>query len=170
MKQILFAAIGASVLCAAASAAQPMLNTATTGKDFANTAASTDRYEREAAKIAQQRARAPAVRELAMMFESAHTKTSTELAAAAEQAGVGRPSDKLNPGQDKMLEGLRKADAADFDKVYLQQQAQVHKDAKGLMDTFAAQGKEAPLKAAAAKTAPLIQDHLERITRLQHSI
>jgi hypothetical protein len=46
----------------------------------------------------------------------------------------------------------------------------VHKDPKALLQIFAALLKKAPLKAAAAKTAPLIQDHLERITRLQRSM
>lgn len=97
-------------------------------------------------------------------------QTSRELAMAAEQAGVGRPDDRLSPGQVKMLDALKSADRADFDKVYLQQQAQVHQDAKGLMESFAKAGKEQPLRMAAAKTAPLVQGHLAQVMRLQQAM
>jgi putative membrane protein len=163
--------LAAALLGAATpAAAQMMPNTMTTGRDFANTAASTDAYERAAARIAQESSRNPQVRMLAQMLEAAHTQSSKDLAMAADQAGVGRPKADLNPGQERMLEALRKAEGADFDKLYLQQQAQVHKEAKGLMETYARWGMEAPLRAAAAKTAPVVTQHLAQVTRLQHAM
>jgi putative membrane protein len=169
MKYVTLIAAVAMLACRAAFGAD-MPNTLAMGEDFATTAASSDHFEREAAKIAQERAQSAGVRDLAKMLETAHTQSTKELGMAAEQAGVSKPADKLNPGQKRMLEALEKADPQDFDKVYLQQQAQVHKDAQGLFETYAKVGKEAPLKSAATKLTPVIKEHLATVTRLQHAM
>lgn len=165
-------AIGAAIvgLCAPATAQMMMPNTAMTGKDFAMTAASADRYERESAQIAEQKGADPRVRSLAQMLDAAHTQSTKDLGMAAEEAGIGRLDGKLSPGQERMLDALRKSDPTDFDKLYLQQQAQVHTDAQGLMMTYAKIGAEAPLRAAAAKTAPMVTQHLAEVTRLQNAM
>jgi putative membrane protein len=66
-----------------------------------------------------------------------------------------------------MLDLLQREQGADFDKLYLQQQHAVHVDALGLMRTYAAQGREPPLRAAAARAAPVVQGHLNQVKQLQ---
>jgi putative membrane protein len=150
--------------------AQKMPNTMATGRDFVNTAASSDVWERAASRIAQARSRKADVKALAAMLETAHAQSSRDLAMASEQAGTGEPRNDLNPGQKRMLDALEKVDAMSFDKLWLQQQAQVHKDAAGLMDVYSRWGKEASLRAAAAKTGPLVKMHLSRVMQLQHAM
>lgn len=168
MKKLMIAA--SLALVPATAPAQMTPNSMTSPKDFVDTATASDRFEREAARIAQDQSSMPAVRAYAQAIHAAHARTSQELAGVAGQARVGCPDDRLSPGQQKMLAMLAAVPAADFDKVYLQQQAQAHADAKGLMEAYAAAGTQPLLRAAAAKTAPLITGHIAEVHRLQHAM
>jgi putative membrane protein len=164
----------AALVLAVPAAAQPrpqMPNTMATGADFVATAAATDEYERRAGGIARERAHDSRVREFGQMMIQAHTQTSRALAAAAGQAGLQAPRDPhLDPGLERMLRLLRDVPAMAFDKLYLQQQHEVHMDALGLMRTYSRWSREAPLRAAAAQTAPMVQQHLARIVALQNAM
>jgi putative membrane protein len=164
----------AALALAVPALAQPrpgMPNTMAMGPDFIATAAATDEYERRAGTIAAERAQNPGVREFGRMMVQAHTQTSRDLAAAADRAGLHAPRDpRLHPGLERMLRVLRDAPPMGFDKVYLQQQHEVHMDALGLMQTYSRWGREAPLRAAAAQAAPMVQQHLARIVALQHAM
>jgi putative membrane protein len=144
-------------------------NAALTATDFVMAAASTDEFERQSARIATQRATDPNVRKLAEQLAADHAKTSAELAAAAARAGVPAPVPKLHPGQERAIEQLRQAMPEDFDKIYLQQQAEVHRDAVGLLKTYATVGDSQPLVAAAEKARPLVERHLWKVFGIQRS-
>jgi putative membrane protein len=168
IRSILMAAAGAAALAAPAKAQPPMSpNTAAMGPDFVKTAAATDEYERQAGALAVQRSRMPQVREFARQMIAAHTKSSQDLGAAARSAGIQPPPAQLNPGQQRLLQELRDAPPADFDKIYLQQQHEAHADAMGLMKTYAMVGKEPPLRMAAAKTEPVVRQHLTMVVSMQ---
>lgn len=170
-KLMMLTALTIATTTALAQPRAEMPNTMAMGPDFVMTAAATDEYERRAGAIAAERARDPRVRDLGQMMVQAHTQTSRDLAAAAEQAGVRAPRDpNLHPGFERMLRLLRETDPMGFDKLYLQQQHEVHVDALGLMRTYSRWGREAPLRAAAMQTAPLVQQHLSRIVALQRAI
>ena len=59
------------------------------------------------------------------------------------------------------------ASAKDFDRVYLDQHQAAHKEALTLMQGYGDNGDNAELKAAAAKAAPKVQAHLDRVRQLQ---
>jgi putative membrane protein len=167
--------IAFAVLALAAPAAAqhrpPMPNTAATGVDFVKTAAATDEYERRAGAIAAERGRSPQVRAFGQMMIQAHSQTTRDLGVAAERAGIRVPRDpNLHPGQERMLRLLREIDPMNFDKLYVQQQHEVHMDALGLMRTYSRWGNEAPLRGAAAQTAPIVQQHLSQIVAMQRGM
>jgi putative membrane protein len=142
-------------------------NTAAMAQDFLKTAAATDEYERQAGRIAAMKGQNPGVKAFGRMMQADHSRLTQELARAAREAGQRPPAPVLNPGYRKMLDQLQREQGADFDKLYLQQQHAVHVDALGLMRTYAAQGREPPLRAAAARAAPVIQGHLNQVKQLQ---
>jgi putative membrane protein len=150
-----------------ASQSETVPNTALTETDFVKTAATTDEYERQAGEIALRRTKKPQVHALAQQLVAAHTQTSQDLAAAAHEANLSSPTPALNPGQRRQLQELRDSDDADFDKLYLTQQAGAHQDALGLMKAYSAAGKNAVLVAAAKKTAQIVQQHLAEVMDLQ---
>lgn len=144
-------------------------NTAAMALDFLKTAAATDEYERQAGQIAATKAQNPQVQAFGRMMIADHARLTQELAQAARQAGQRPPKPVLNPGHRKMLDLLRREQGPDFDKLYLQQQHATHVDALGLMRTYATQGREPPLRAAAARAAPVVQGHLNQVKQLQTS-
>jgi putative membrane protein len=145
-------------------------NTAMTDADFVMAAGGTDEFERQSGQLAIQRAQLPKVRELAQRVIADHTQTTNDLAAAAAKAGVPGPVPKLHPGQLRALQHLQDALPEDFDKLYLQQQAETHQDAIGLVKTYAAVGQAAPLRDVAVKARPIVQRHLDMIFALQRAI
>jgi putative membrane protein len=65
-----------------------------------------------------------------------------------------------------MIDELKGAKAKDFDKRYLSQQVDAHKEALTLMHGYATDGDVSSVKGFAAKTAPVVQEHLEMAQRL----
>ncbi len=161
-------------LVGAAGAQRPappsaMPNTAAMAPDFLKTAAATDEYERQAGRIAAAKGQNPQVQAMGRMLVDHHTRLTQELGQAARQAGQRPPTAVLNPGYRKMLDLLQREQGADFDKLFLQQQHATHVDALGLMRTYATQGREPPLRAAAARAQPVIQNHLNQVKQMQMS-
>jgi putative membrane protein len=165
----LFALCALASTAAMAWPADDPPNTAMTSTDFVMVAAGSDEFERQSGQLAVARAQNASVRSLAQRLVADHTETSKGLAAAAAAAGVPAPQPKLHPGQQRALQHLKDALPDDFDKVYLQQQAEAHKEALGLLGTYAEVGDKQPLRMAASNTRPIVQGHLQRIYSLQHS-
>lgn len=139
---------------ASAEAALP-----TDAQGFVATAASSDMYEIEAGKLAQENGTAQAVKDFGAMMERDHTKSSTDLKAAAGQVeGVTVPTEMM-PKHQALLDALRGAGTS-FDDVYKTQQLQAHQEALALMQNMSTNGEAGPLKDFATKTAPVIETHL----------
>jgi putative membrane protein len=133
---------------------------------FVSNASQSDMYEIEAAKTAQARTKNPDIRAFAKMMFTDHTATSKAMAPLAQAAGQ-TPADKLDQRRQGFIDNLKTASDADFDKVYVDQQVAAHKEALDLMSGYAKDGSDAGLKDAAAKTAPKVQMHLDKITGIQ---
>jgi putative membrane protein len=134
---------------------------------FVTGAAISDMFEIEAGKIAAEKAKAPAVKAFAAMMVKDHTATSAKLKAtlATERLAVTPPAD-LDDRRRGMIENLRAAASADFDKVYLDQQTAAHQEALSLMKSYADDGENAPLKKLATDTIPKIQEHYDQVRKL----
>jgi putative membrane protein len=131
---------------------------------FATAAAMGDMYEIAAGKIAVERAKRTDVKAFAQMMIDGHTKTTAELKKALADSGVTvtLPT-KLDDRRNGLLENLKAAGDSDFDLAYLHQQAAAHIEALELMSNYADGGDNAVLKAAAAKTKPVVQMHLDHL-------
>lgn len=137
---------------------------ATDARGFVNAAAASDRFEIEAGKLAQSQGRSQAVKDFGAMMERDHTKSTAELKTAAATAKV-TPAPEMTAKQQSDLAALQGA-SDNFDTLYKQQQLAAHQQALALLQGQAAGGTAASLKAFAAKTAPVVQQHLEHVQRL----
>lgn len=137
-----------------------------TTEGFATNAAISDMYEIEAGKLAQEKGQAAAVKEFGAMMVKDHTASSTEMKPLAQAANVTLPTE-LDERRKGLLDNLRAASAADFDKVYTDQQVAAHEEAHNLLSGYGQDGGDAGLKAFAAKTAPIVQGHLDKARALQ---
>jgi len=66
----------------------------------------------------------------------------------------------------RMIEDLNAAHDADFAKTYARQQVSAHEKAVDLFSQYSDKGDDAVVKAFAAKTLPVINQHLEEAKKL----
>jgi putative membrane protein len=133
---------------------------------FVSNASQSDMYEIQAAQIAEKRSKSADIKAFAKMMVTDHTATSKALGPLAQAAGQ-TPATQLDSRRQGFIDNLNKASDADFDKTYVDQQVAAHKEALDLMDGYAKDGPDAGLKDAAAKTAPTVQMHLDKIRSIQ---
>jgi putative membrane protein len=134
-------------------------------------AAMGDMYEIQAADIAMERSKNAQVKELAQMIKTDHTAASTALKAAAGQAAPDTTlPTELDQRRKGLIDNLRSASAADFDKTYIDQQVAAHEEAVTLHRGFSDK-TDAPALAEHARTVlPKIEAHLERAKQLQSNL
>lgn len=136
--------------------------------DFVQKAAMSDMYEVEAGKIASQKGQSDAVKQFGQQMSEAHTKTTEELKGIvqAEKIKVDLPT-KLDGKHQRLIDDLNAATGADFDKTYTKQQIKAHSKAVELFEDYADDGDNAAVKAFAAKTLPVIKQHLQEAKKLR---
>ncbi|WP_333611318.1 DUF4142 domain-containing protein [Brevundimonas bullata] len=134
-------------------------------------AAMGDMYEIQAADIALDRASRADVKALAQMIKTDHTAASAAFKAAASTAAPNvTPPAELDQRRKGLIDNLRSASAADFDKVYIDQQVAAHQEAVTLHRGFS-DNAEAPALATHARTVlPKIEAHLQKAEEVQKSI
>ena len=134
-------------------------------------AAMGDMYEIQAADIALERSQNAQVKELAKMIKADHTAAAAALKTAAAQAApdTAVPSE-LDQRRQGLIDNLRSADAANFDKTYIDQQVAAHEEAVTLHRGFSDK-TDAPALAEHARTVlPKIEAHLQRAKQVQSSL
>lgn len=175
MKLSLAASVLALAMIGAGSAsATEVLGMGTpSAEQFRMKAAASDAFEITSSKIAQTHATNAQIKDFAAMMIRDHTASTDKLVALG---GISKASieTKMQPGKDGKYAGndlisSSKADElnslnaksnADFDKTYMDDQVQGHKDAVALMEDYAKNGDNAKLKAFAAEVLPTIKEHL----------
>ena len=154
----------------ATSAAVGAVSASTLGANstdaFVSSGAMSDMYEVRAGQIAQQRGHSGGVKAFAKMMVTDHTAMMKGMQPLATAAGQTPPTE-LDQRRKGLLDNLQAAAPDDFDRVYLEQQEAAHKEALTLMEGYADKGDDMALKAAAAKAAPKVQAHLDRVRQLQ---
>lgn len=136
---------------------------------FVSNAAQSDMYEIEAAKIAQEKSKNADVKKFAAQMVKDHTKSSSEMKPLIIKAGQTPPTD-LDQRRKGFLDNLKSADAASFDKTYMDQQVAAHDEALTLLQGYAKDGSDAGLKAAAAKMVPIVQHHSDMAKQIQAKV
>lgn len=134
-------------------------------------AARGDMYEIMAADIALERSQNAQVRALAEMIKSDHTQASEAMKRIVPQAApdVRMPTD-LDERRQGMIDNLRSASAANFDRVFVDQQVTAHNEALTLHRGFS-DNTDAPQLAEHARTVvPKIEAHLRQAEQLRNGM
>lgn len=130
---------------------------------FEKTVASSNAFEVESSKLAEQKARDEDVKEFAKQMIADHTKAADELKKAAKMDGPDAP---LAPKHAAMLETLKGASEDDFQPLYIEMQSAAHMEAVSLFATYAKSGDDAAVKAFAVKTLPTLEMHKMHVQKL----
>jgi putative membrane protein len=140
--------------------------TPTDANGFATAVAASDLYEIESAKLAKEKGSSAEVKELAGHIQTDHTKSSAELKTAAASANV-TVTPTLDAEKQGMLDQLKAASGAEFDRLYIQQQKTAHQKALALLQSYASGGDNPALKSFASKGATIVQGHIEHINGMK---
>lgn len=134
-------------------------------------AAMGDMYEIQAADFALERSQNAQVKELAKMIKADHTAAAAALKTAAAQAApdTAVPSE-LDQRRQGLIDNLRSADAANFDKTYIDQQVAAHEEAVTLHRGFSDKTDAPALSEHARTVLPKIEAHLQRAKQVQSSL
>lgn len=135
-----------------------------TSQQFVDMAASSDMYEIQASKAAEQHAQKEDVKNFAQHMIRDHTESSEKLKAAAQQAGLAAPT-SMDAEHAAQLTDL--TTGSGFDTKYSQQQVKAHEDAVGLFKAYSSNGDDQALKSFAAETLPTLQEHLRMAQALK---
>ena len=140
---------------------------ANTVDGFVTNLAVANMYELQAAEIAQTKSNNAQVKELASMITRDHTSAGEKLSTTAPTAApnVTIPT-ALDQRRQGLIDNLNAASAADFDKVYLDQQVAAHNEVLTLLNGFS-DNTEAPALSSLARemVAPITmhRDHAQRV-------
>jgi putative membrane protein len=137
-----------------------------TPQAFVDTAASSDMYEIEAGKLAQQMGKSESVKAFGATMVKDHTDSSKKLKDAVGQAGNGLSVPiAMAPAQQSQLHALKNAGDS-FDMTYAQQQVAAHQAALTLMTDQKNSGTVPQLKDFASGVLPVIQHHYDQAKKL----
>jgi putative membrane protein len=95
-----------------------------------------------------------------------HQKANDELASIAKRKGLTPPSG-LTADEEEKLSKMAGIKDKDFNEEFLEHQISCHKKSIDLFEDQAEDGKDADLKAFAAKHVPTLKAHLETAKRLE---
>ncbi|HTU66405.1 MAG TPA: DUF4142 domain-containing protein [Steroidobacteraceae bacterium] len=160
-QRILFLAlsgISSAAMAAEAESSPPNVPT------FVSKAAQAGMTEVEVGKIALAKSKDPAVRGFAERMVKDHTKANEELTAIASSKGVNPPK-KLDAEHQAMVNSMKAASGADFDRNYSEHMNMDHTKAIALFES-ATQADDAQIAAFAKKTLPTLKEHKQLAEKL----
>lgn len=145
------------------------LNAQTTGgelgehdKAFVKEAAMGGLMEVQLGQTAKQKAQAADVKQFGTRMATDHGKANAELKQLARRKGETLPT-TLEGKQKSMVEDLGKVSGTDFDKQYIEEMVKDHAADVGKFKQMSMNASDAELKAWAAKTLPVLEQHLKSV-------
>jgi len=134
-------------------------------EQFVQKASETDLAEINLGRVAVERAGDSRVKQFGQKMVTDHTKSSKELLPIADKLGL-KPATKMDTKHEALHEELSKLKGEAFDAAYMKHMVMGHEKAVMLYRQQAEGGKDASLKAFAAKTLPVVQEHLKQAQAL----
>jgi putative membrane protein len=163
---------GAMLLTASLAASGAMSQTPIppSAADYAIAAAQSDQYEIQAGRVAIAQSHNPRIQAFARDMIADHTRTSEDLAKAAEASGLPSPPPSMSGDQTLMLAALQSQTGDEFDHTYIKQQVLAHDQALAVSRSYAAGGTDTNLRNFAKSITSLIQRHLGMANQIKSAL
>jgi len=136
---------------------------------FAVAAANGGMAEVELGTLAQEKAVNAKVKDFGSMMVKDHSKANDEMKALAKSKGITLP-DSIDSKEQKVKSDLSAKSGADFDKAYVSNMIDDHKEDIKEFEDAAKNVKDPDLKAFAVKTLPTLKMHLDAIQKIHDSM
>jgi putative membrane protein len=134
-------------------------------KKFVKNAALGGMTEVELGKLAAQKGSSDAVKQFGQKMVDDHSKANEELKQVASNEKMDVP-EALDSKHQSRIDKLSKLSGPDFDKAYLKDQEKDHKQDVNEFQSEAQAGSDPNVKQFAARTLPVIQEHLSMVKDL----
>lgn len=141
-----------------------------TGKEFGQAVMASDMFEIESGRLAADRAVSPDLRHFGEQMVDDHSRTTAHLKAALDRILTGMyvtPPPKPDPRHMEMYNDLQASHGQAFDALYLHQQLMAHREAVAVLQGYAANGLEQPLREFARDALPLVRHHLAMLRQIR---
>lgn len=146
-----------------------MASTANPDSAFTTKAAVGGMAEVALGKLALSKSTNTKIKDFAQMMVTDHGKANDELMSIAKSKNITLPAN-VDADHQKKMDDLSTKSGKDFDKAYVDAMIDGHKKTLDLMQDEAKNGKDADFKAFAAKTAPVVQHHLDAIKTIDKNM
>ncbi len=142
------------------------LGIAPTTADFVQEAATSDMFELQSNKLAEEKGTAQE-KSFAQQMITDHTKTTNDLKGLVNSGKVkAEIPATLDSSHQSKLDKLKSASGKDFSSDFDSYQVSAHKDAVSLFERYAKGGDNPDLKDWAGKTLPTLRHHLNMAQEL----
>ncbi|HEV2452675.1 MAG TPA: DUF4142 domain-containing protein [Verrucomicrobiae bacterium] len=135
---------------------------------FVEEAVAGGREEVQLGQMASQKAADPNVRDFGTRMAQDHSKANDELARILAEQGITLP-----PATEKTTRStgpLDRASGPDFDRAYMNDMVRDHKKDIAEFKEEAANGRDPEIRDFAARTLPVLEDHLRMAEQTQHNL
>ena len=164
--------VGAAAQQAPAPATRPAPSQpglASADRDFIQTAAKGGMAEVALGELAGKNASHEAVKKFGRRMVEDHGKANQELAQLAKDKGVEVPKD-LDRTHKSTMDRLAKLQGDAFDRAYVEEMVQDHRQDVKDFERQAERGKDPSLKEWAGKTLPTLREHLREIENISAKV
>jgi putative membrane protein len=158
------------------SATSDRMNTGSTSNasqagmdNFLQKVSASNQFEIQSSQMALQKSQDSDIKSFAQDMIDDNTKAGDQLKQTLQQAGANQTPPEgmtLDSKHQEMLNKLKSASGKEFDRMYVQQQRQAHKEAVSLFQTYAKNGKDEKLKNFAQETLPTLKEHEQHVQKL----
>jgi putative membrane protein len=145
------------------SAGGTIANLSDQDKEFAAKAGMSGLAEVQMGNLALQKAQSADVKAYAQRMVADHGRSNDELNALATTKGLALPTE-LDAEHKSGMDHLNGLSGTEFDKAYMEHMVADHQKAVTEFQTATAGVQDTELKGFAAKTLPVLQDHLQQAT------
>ncbi len=149
----------------AAARAQVNPTLSTSDAAFMTTAARGGLAEVEMGRLAQRNGRSAAVKRFGQQMVSHHGQSNQEMMALAQQKQLTPPS-TMGAEQQRIYDDLAKLRGGAFDRAYAQAMVRDHQEDLRAYQAEAQNGTDPDVRAFAARSVPLLQEHLRMARQL----
>jgi putative membrane protein len=135
-------------------------NLSSSDRQFMTEAAQGGLAEVQLGQLASKRGASTKVKEFGQRMVQDHTQANNQLKELATQKGVTLPT-SIGSENQKVRQQLSKLSGNRFDRQYINHMLQDHKKDVSLFQREAQEGQDTDVKAFAAQTLPILQEHLQ---------
>ncbi|HXC36947.1 MAG TPA: DUF4142 domain-containing protein [Candidatus Acidoferrales bacterium] len=135
---------------------------------FVQDAVAGGKTEVQLGQMAGQKATSPAVRDFGTQMARDHSGLNVQLERILTEQGISEPGGKeKSTWSTGSLQGVS---GPDFDRAYMQDMVNDHKNDIGEFKKEAAEGRDPAIRSWAAQSLPVLEQHLQKAEQTQSSL